>query len=153
MAMNMYSVFWHSFVTAFGEGCTGSAKLRQSGTTKPIYLPPWTVCAFWMWPFWVGLGPSSCCLPSGLCTILDNDLQKDLLALILNSPLVIFAWCPWYKPRTLYQTILPHCWNSHLPPSTLLNPWCAKAPAKNHNTSQQGLCANRTKQPIPASVS
>lgn len=81
--------------------------------------------------------------------ILDN---KDLLALILNSPFVIFAWCPWYKPSTLHQTILLHCCISHLPPSTLLHPWCAKAPAKKHNTSEQGLCENRTKQSLPASM-
>lgn len=54
----------------------------------------------------------------GCQTASPNYLQKDLLVLTLNFPLVIFAWCTWCNPSILYQTILLHCWNSHLPPST-----------------------------------
>lgn len=107
-------------------------------------------CAFWMWPSYIGLGPSwgaPAVSPVGCQTILDNDLQKDLLALILNSLFAIFAWCPWYKPRSLYQTILLHCWNSHLPlwmlpqrhqPSTTTHPskGCVKTGPNNQSLPQ-----------------
>lgn len=53
-------------------------------------------------------------------TASPNYLQKSLLVLILNFPLVIFVWCTWCNPSILYQTSLLYCWNSHLPPSTCL---------------------------------
>lgn len=141
--------FWHSFVPAFGEGCAGSEKSKREWTHK-THLPPCAGLCFLALLHWVGVQlRGSCCLPAGLPNNLREWLTEKLVGTHPKFPLVIFAWCPWYKPSIWYQTIVLHCWNSHLPPSILLHPWRAKAPAKNHNTSQQGLCENRTKKINP----
>lgn len=141
--------FWRSFVPAFGEGCAGSEKSKREWTHR-THLPPCAGLCSLALLHWVGVQlRGSCCLPAGLPKNLREWLTEKLVGTHPKLPLVIFASCPWYKPSIWYQTILLHCWNSHLPPSTLLHPWRAKAPAKNHNTSQQRLCENRTKKINP----
>lgn len=71
---------------------------RGSGPTRPICLPV-QACAFW--PSCIGLGSSwgaPAASPLGCQTILGNDLQKNLLALILNSPLLFLPGAPDTNP-------------------------------------------------------